>query len=236
MARYLLLDQVERTFTTGPYLHRNSQLGNRIADWFFEDLYELGESAKFVHRVNEASRVLNPKGVSPGIRSRRGDGTFGDGVPGYPVQSVPPFHVRRGLTANVEIGIEVKILAKAMIKQIDRLTNDLCGQAHHFRQKSDDAIRIGIVGVNQAPRYVSFEGERAFATDGHRYPHPAQEASEAERRLLDSARPCFDEFIVLPFGATNEPPYPFAWLSERRVLDDYGAALLRVSRLYDRRF
>ena len=231
-----LLDQVARTFTDGPYIHRNSQVGNRIADCLFEDLYALGESDSLVRRIDNRSRVLNPKGLSPGIRARRGDGSFGDAVPGSAIRTVEGFAVGRGSTADVEIGVEVKILAKAMIKQIDRLTSDLCGQARHFREKSDQAIRIGIVAINQAPRYVSFEGDRTFPTDGHRYLHPVQEAAEAERRLLEDARPCFDEFVVLPFIATNEPPFPFTWVNEARTRAEYASALLRVSRLYDRRF
>jgi hypothetical protein len=231
-----LLDQVARTFTAGPYIHRNSQIGNRIADCLFEDLYALRESDSLVRRIDDRSRVLNPKGLSPGIRTRRGDGSFGDAVPGSETRTVEGFAVGRGSTADIEIGVEVKILAKAMIKQIDRLTSDLCGQARHFREKSDQAIRIGIVAINQAPRYVSFEGNRAFPTDGRRYVHPVQEAAEAERRLLDDARPSFDEFLILPFVATNEPPFSFSWVHESRMREEYAAALLRVSRLYDRRF
>jgi hypothetical protein len=231
-----LLSQVANTFAHGPYLHRNSQLGNRIADCLFEDLYALRESEKLVSRVDAASRVLNPKGLSPGIRARRGDGSFGDAVPGSIPLAIPDFQVRRGPTADVEIGVEVKILAKAMIKQIDRLISDLCGQARHFREKSEHAIRIGVVAINQADHYVSFEGDRSFRTDGSKYPHPAQEAAEAERRVRDSAGPCFDEMIVLPFTATNEAPYPFVWTNAERTRSDYMAALLRVSRLYDRRF
>lgn len=236
MPSYLLLEQVESTFRGRSYLHRNSQIGNRIADWLFEDLYLLAESDKYSRRVDERSRVLNPKGLSPGIRARRGDGSFGDCVPGTLTTIVPGFNVARGETADVEIGVEVKILAKAMLKQIDRLTSDLCGQAKHFREKSDDSIRVGIVAINQSAVYTSYERERSYRTDGREYPHPSQEASEAERRLLDTARPCYDEFIVLPFSATNEAPYPFEWVNETRLRSEYSSVLLRLSRLYERRF
>jgi hypothetical protein len=74
---YKLLQQLERTFTNGPYIHRNSNLGNRIADYLYEDLYDLGEAAKFRDRVDSRQRVLNPKNQSPGIKARRGDGSFG---------------------------------------------------------------------------------------------------------------------------------------------------------------
>ena len=46
----------------------------------------------------------------------------------------PGFAVARGPVATVEIGVEVKILAKAMIKQIDRVIGDLVKQVTHFRR------------------------------------------------------------------------------------------------------
>ena len=44
------------------------------------------------------------------------------------------FVVARGPTANIEIGVEAKILAKAMIKQIDRVIGDLQRQVMMFRR------------------------------------------------------------------------------------------------------
>ena len=63
-----------------------------------------------------------------------------------------------------------------------------------------------------------------------------QEADEAERRLRDALSQKFDELIFLRYRATNEPPYPFAWVAYTETHRDYGAALTRVSRAYDQRF
>lgn len=79
---------------------------------------------------------------------------------------MPGFVVQRGGSATVEIGIEVKILAKAMIKQIDRVISDLARQAEHFRQADGNPLSVGIVGINQANKYVSHEGQVVWPTDG----------------------------------------------------------------------
>ncbi len=162
MADYKLLQQLERTFRDGPYLHRRSNLGNRIADCLYEDLYELGASAKLRERIDQQLRVLNPKGVSPGIHARRGDGSFGPPVPGWAPTRVPGFVVARGLTAEVEIGAEVKILAKAMMKQIDRVMSDLRSQANHFRRKSPTAITVGIVAITSPIAIPRLSARGAF--------------------------------------------------------------------------
>jgi hypothetical protein len=141
--------------------------------------------------------------------------------------------VPTGPTAEVDIGAEVKILAKAMIKQIDRVVSDLCGQSRQFKTKSPDAITVGIIGINVADHYVSFEGQRAYPT-GEYGPHPSQEAAEAERRLVSSAEPCYAEFLVLPFKATNEAPFDFEWVRPQLVTDRYAAILSRVLRAYAR--
>jgi hypothetical protein len=228
---FSLLRQFEATFRNGPYLHRNSQLGNRIADYLYEDLYALGLSGRFNERVDARSHVLNLKAMSPGIQARRGDGSFGDLVPGSEALIIPGFHVARGPTADVEIGVEVKILAKAMIKQIDRVIGDLRRQADEFHRKSASAVTVAIVGINFADRYVSHEGDRRYPTDGHSGSlHPSQEAHEAERRLLSAEEP-YTEFMQLGFRATNEPPYEFEWI--RGTQDRYAAALVRIARTYD---
>lgn len=233
---FALLRQFEATFRNGPYIHRNSQIGNRIADCLYEDLYAVGLSSRFNQGVDARTHVLNPKGISPGIRARRGDGSFGDLIPGTRASIAPGFMVARGPTANVEIGAEVKIVAKAMGKQIDRVIGDLHRQADEFHRKSATAITVGIVGINFANRYVSHEGERRYITTGlsgsH---HPSQEAADAERELLRAAD-AYDEFIELGFRATNEPPFEFAWVDQRRLHQDYAARLVRVLRLYNARF
>jgi hypothetical protein len=144
--------------------------------------------------------------------------------------------VSRGKLATVEIGVEVKILAKAMIKQIDRVINDLRGQVEHFRHGRGDPLSIGIVAINHAESYTSMEKDRVFATDGRDYPHPIQEASKAESRLREHAESSFEHFLILRFIATNVEPFPFKWVDPHGVVDDYGAMLTRISRDYDRRF
>jgi hypothetical protein len=108
---------------------------------------------------------------------------------------------------------EVKILAKAMIKQIDRVIGDLQKQVVHFRRGAGTPICVAIVGINHALYCTSYEGSRSFKTDGKANRHPFQEADEARRHLLANAAPHFDEFIILPYDATNEPPFPFAWVT-----------------------
>lgn len=233
MSSFKLLAQFEATFRDRRYLHRNSQLGNRIADYLFDDLYELDSSSAFRADVDRGLVALNPKGVSPGVATRRGDGSFGPVVPRYRPARYPGHIVGVAPTAEVDIGAEVKILAKAMIKQIDRVISDLCGQARHFKTKSPDSISVGLVGLNLADMYVSYEGDRTYPT-GRYGPHPSTEAPEAERRLRASAEPCFGEFLILPFRATNAPPYPFEWASPRSTEDAYGAALRRIVRSYER--
>jgi hypothetical protein len=132
--------------------------------------------------------------------------------------------------------VEVKILFKAMIKQIDRVISTSCDQAASFRKKGTLAICVGIAGVNFADRCIGYEGERAFPTDGARYKHPIQEANDAEARLVARARPCFDEFLILRFRATNEPPFAFEWVDAEGIQLDYGAVLTRTAALYQTRF
>lgn len=199
----------------------------------FEDLYDLGRSAGFLDRVNRGLAVLNVQNTRQGVLARRGDGSFGEIVPHEVPREVDGFTVKRGPIATIEIGIEVKIVQKAMIRQIDRVMNDLRGQLGHFRSKRGRPITIGIVGVNHADKYVSYEGERLWRTTGTgRHKHPIQEAAEVEHRLRTLIAPDFDEFLILPFAATNEPPFAFSWVNEPKIQRDYGAALVRVSQSY----
>jgi hypothetical protein len=66
--------------------------------------------------------------------------------------------------------------------------------------------------------------------------HAVQEAAQAEQRLLDKARPAFDEFQILLFRATNAKPFPFEWVDLTSTEMEYSSVLTRVSRQYDRRF
>ena len=87
------------------------------------------------------------------------------------------------------------------------------------------------------PYTIGYEGDRAYRTgekQGGR--HPYQEAGEAERRLLANVAIAFDVFIILRYKATNEAPYPFEWVDYTATTRDYGAALIRICREYERRF
>ncbi len=90
--------------------------------------------------------------------------------------------------------------------------------------------------MNFAQQYTSYEGERAFPTDGRKYKNPIQEAADAISRLRQRAAPSFDEFLILGFDASNTQPHPFSWVDEDRTLLEYSALLTRFSREYDRRF
>ena len=233
---YKLFDAFRSLFEGQAYLHRKSNLGDLVAMCLYEDLYTLGRSKKFVNRVDIGMSVLNMQNRRHGIKARRGDGSFGEIVPGSIPIKDEAFVVCRGLIATIEIGVEVKILMKAMIKQVDRVISDLNGQASHFRKRGDSPICVGVVGINRAPYCSSYEGNRVFLTDGKKYKHPIDEADGAEARLLQSAAPAFDEFLILRFSALNEPPYDFSWANEKAAVLDYGAILARISQQYESRY
>jgi len=202
----------------------------------YEDLHALGRSKKFIQRVDTGLSVLNAQNRRLGVQARRGDGSFGEIVPNAAPIRDQGYVVCRGPIATIEVGIEVKILFKAMIKQIDRVVSDLRGQVEHFRSKGGRPICVGIVGINHAERCTSYESDRPFPTDGKKYKHPIQEAEDAERRLIGRAAPVFDEFLILRFKAENTPPYRFIWLDEKDTNLNYGAILARVSQQYEGRF
>lgn len=231
-----LLDSFQGLFDGTQYLHRKSNLGDIVAAEFFEDLVAVDKSKKLAKRVESHDRVINLRNVTIGKSARRGDGTFGELVPSAVAIVEKGFVVARGPTANIEIGGETKILAKAMIKQIDRVIGDLKRQVEMFKSHGGNPICVGFVGINFSDLYTSYEGTREFPTDGKKYKHPIQEASEAERRLRNLALPAFDEFLILRFRATNTPPFPFTWFDFKGLSLEYNALLTRVSREYDKRF
>ncbi len=235
-ADYRLLSAFRGLFDGKTYMHRDSSLGDYVASCLYEDLYQLGKSARLRSRIERASRVVNAQNKTVGITRRRGDGTFGELVPAAVAITDQGFIVSRGPVATIEIGAETKILAKAMIKQIDRVIGDLIRQTQEFRKRGGNPICVGLVGVNFSDRYTSFEGERDFPTDGKKYKHPIQEAADAVSRLQQNAAGHFDEFQLIRFTATNEPPFPFGWVNEPMTVMEYSALLTRISREYDRRF
>lgn len=233
---YRLLHQFRSLFDGEAYRHRNSTLGDSVAAFLPDDLYAIGRSTKLARRVEAGERVVNVQNRLRGVKARRGDGTFGEIIPNTLPLNAPEYLVARGNIATVEVGVEVKILAKAMIKQIDRVINDLDKQVEHFRRGGGNPICVAIVGINSADHYVSFEKDRTYPTDGKTYQHPIQEAAKAETRLLAEVARAYDEFVILRFRATNERPFTFGWVDEAGTNLDYGAALTRIVRRYDDRF
>src|SRR5947207_4287655 len=184
MTQFKLLSTFADLFLGKKYKHRNSGLGDIVASQLYEDLVLLNKSERLTIRVRKNDRVVNLGNKTVGRPSRRGDGTFGEIVPTAIAVTEKGLVVARGDVANIEIGAETKILAKAMIKQIDRVIGDLIRQVGEFKKTGGDPICVGIVGVNCAPTYTSYEGERSWPTDGRKHKHPVQEAAEAERRLI----------------------------------------------------
>jgi hypothetical protein len=232
---FQLLEQFRKLFEGKRYLHRISTHGDYISQFVFEDLFTLNHSPKLAERIRQHQSVLNAKNRAHGVKHRRGDGSFGTLVPGDSALGDPGFTVARGPIANVEMGVEVKILAKAMIKQIDRVKTDLVEQVRQFRKSDARAVTAAIVGVNHADTYRSFEGRRKFPTDGRKYKHPIQEAAAAAEHI-EELRPEFDELLILPFKATNFDPFPFEWVDANLTRQDYGSFLVRLSRHYHQRF
>jgi hypothetical protein len=240
LTSYRLLDEFRKTFEGKKYRHRDSSLGDWVAHHLYEDLYDLGKSKHFVEAVKTREKVLNVQNKRRGVKARRGDGTFGELIPGMTPIVDPGFNVARGPIANVEIGAEAKFLSKAMIKQVGRVKSDIKDQVLHFQRGAGNPLTVAIVGVNWADYTISYEGTRSYRTDGKLYEHPVQEAAEAEDRLQTEVAPKVDELIILRYKATNDPdtnpPYQFDWVSFIDTFQDYGAALIRLSREYDTRF
>lgn len=237
MTELRLLTEFKKLFEGTKYEHRKSNLGDFVAMHLYEDLVAIKTSDRYILSVECMSRVLNVQNKRKGIEARRGDGTFGELILGEEPQLDPGYKVARGPVATIEIGVEVKILAKAMIKQIDRVQNDLANQVKNFTHRAglNKPICVGIVGVNYADVMTSYEGDRSYRTDGSKYKHPIQEAEQARRRLSEVAR-LYDEFLIFKFKARNEPPYPFEWVNEKDTRQEYTAALQRISNEYQRRF
>lgn len=237
MTDYRLLTEFRRLFEGTKYEHRRSNLGDFVAMHLYEDLVAVNKSDRYVFSVESMSRVLNVQNKRKGVETRRGDGTFGELIVGEEPQVDPGYKVARGPVATVEIGVEVKILAKAMIKQIDRVKSDLANQVQNFKYRAGSSrpICVGVVGINYSDVVTSYEGDRSYRTDGSKYKHPIQEAEQACARLADVA-PQYDEFLILKFRARNEPPYPFEWVNEKETRLVYGAALIRISNEYQSRF
>lgn len=233
---YKLLNEFCKLFEGVKYRHRVSTHGDRVAIFLYEDLFDLGRSPKFVTAVSARTRVLNTMNRAVGKKSRRGDGTFGERVPHIAADAVPGLAVAFGEVATIEIGTEVKVLAKAMRKQLDRVCTDLTNQVAEFRKHGGRPICVGLVGVNWAESYTSYEGRKSWPTDGKKYLHPLQEVEDVERDLRDRVRNNFDELVMLRFRASNKRPFDFAWVNQSQTEKEYASALMRISREYEARF
>lgn len=189
--KYALLRTFRSLFEGKPYRHRVANLGDLVASQLYEDLAALGKSLKLVERGQRHERVVNLRNLMIGKPGRRGDGTFGELVPAAVALTEKGMLVARGPVATIEIGAETKILAKAMIKQIDRVITDLLNQATQFKRGGGNPICVAFVGVNFAEEYVSFEGRKRWPTDGKKYKHPSKRPTKqsnvlARRRALRS--------------------------------------------------
>jgi hypothetical protein len=227
-----LLNAFRRTFHGVRYRHRVSTTGDRIAACLYDDLVELAQSEKLVSRVRSGSDVVNTRNRITGRDGRRGDGTFGQLVPGAVARNEDDYLVKRGPVAALRIGAEMKIIGTKQLAQIDRVMNDLRSQADTFRRTTRGALAVGIVGVNFVSSYTSYEGRRAYPA---KYP-PGRDAPEIVVRLERFVRSAYDELLILKFRATNQRPFPFDWLDEDEALMTYNSALARLSSEYDARF
>jgi hypothetical protein len=202
----------------------------------YEDLLALGRSPKFVAGVSSGACVVNTRNLVTGRKTRRGDGSFGELLPHLNPEAFKGYAVRRGPIANLQIAVETKILATAIGKQIQERISSLKEQATAFRHKNPDVICVAMVGINYAPSYLAYEKQRTQLTDGKEYPHPSQQAAAAEARARAELQSHFEEVIILPFVATNQPPLSFSWANTKTTTNEYGAALIRISQEYERRF
>jgi hypothetical protein len=77
-----LLAEFRNLFERRVYRHRASNQGDFVAMHLYEDLVAINRSSKLVEAVTRQDRVLNVQNRRTGVRARRGDGTFGEIIPG----------------------------------------------------------------------------------------------------------------------------------------------------------
>lgn len=236
-----MLEAFEAIFEGKVYRHRSNNQGDQLATELYEDLYSLGRSQKLARDIDAVVRGISVAQTRAGISARRGDGTYGELIPGQAVLSVPGYAVRRGQVATLDIGVEVKILNKAQIKQINDRVAGLQKQADYFIKGRDgrargNPISVALVAINSADHTVGYEGDRLYRTDGRKHAHPAQEAPIVEARIRNEVAPHYDETILLRYRATNEEPFAFSWVDKATCIRDYLASLVRISSEYERRF
>lgn len=228
------LEGFAAVFSGRTYRHRSSNQGDALARLFYEDLYSLAKSQEFCRRVQSGEWVVNQANLVVGKKGRRGDGTFGEAVPYSDVVKEDGYHIALGTVAQLEIGVEVKIVGKAMGKQRDRVENDLVNQANDFKAKNHTSIAVAFVGINHAETYTSYEGDKSYVAAGRQA--PAVEGPKTIDRLTPVIQFKYDECLFLRFKASNVDPYPFSWVDEADTVQRYNTLLLRVIRKYEERF
>src|SRR5260370_41077931 len=101
----------------------------------FEDLITINRPPKLIDAViNRKDRVLNTQNKRHGVAARRGDGSFGELVPGEAVIIDSGYLVARVPIATVEICVEVKVHPTALNNQIDRVKTALRNQVTEFQR------------------------------------------------------------------------------------------------------
>lgn len=161
---FRLLTRFEATFRQGPYKHRSANLGNRIGRELFEDLFTHAVSARLADRMRSQSEIVTVSSEIYGRKRVRRNDSFSGRPPAGELDIRTPTgcDVSEGVIAEPRIGCEVKILAKAQQKQIDRVINDLRGFGSRMRSLHARCINVAVVGVNHESEYVSYEGERQY--------------------------------------------------------------------------
>jgi hypothetical protein len=80
---YRLLTEFRRLFENKIYKHRASNQGDFVAMHLYEDLVTISRSLKLNDAaINRKDSVLNVQNKRRGVAARRGDGTFGEIIPG----------------------------------------------------------------------------------------------------------------------------------------------------------
>src|SRR5207247_3664373 len=114
-SKYRLLERFRNVFEGNQYKHRNSSIGDSIAIELYEDLHNLQKSAKLISRIEDHERVMNVQNVRQGVKARRGDGTFGELIPGEEALALRGLKVARCRIGTVGIGVEGKILSRELL-------------------------------------------------------------------------------------------------------------------------
>ena len=204
--KYALLRTFRSLFEGQRYRHRDASLGDLVASQLYEDLVALNKSTKLLDRVQRHERVVNLRDILIGKPSRRGDGTFGELVPAAIAVTEQGLLVARGPVATIEIGAETKILAKAMIKQIDRVIGDLVKQVTHFRTGGGNPIVSAswalISQTNMSPLKAGSVGQPM-----------ANATNILSKRLLKLNRGCWQKPVL---HSTNSRSYDLRQQTPRR--------------------